>query len=204
MSQPAADLSRRLENLLVMGKISAVAPDNKSVKLTLAGRETGWVRVPADIGANYRRWRPLRLGTQVLAGCPSGDPAQAVIIQILYTGALPPPADAATLDLIEFNDGARVAYDSAAHKMSVSTPGDIEAEVGGNARLTAAQSVTIQGGPLVKITAANVQIVASQGGAGAAQMHGSFALTGDLAVTGNITATGSILDGGGNSNHHSH
>lgn len=202
MSQQISDLARRFENLLALGRVAEV--DGQRVRLEIAGRPTGWLPVPADIGANYRRWRPLRVGTQVLAGCPSGDPAQAVIIQILYTDALPPPSDAATLDVIEFNDGARVAYDSAAHKLTATTPGDIDARADGNVSVTAGQSVTIEGGPLVKIAAANVQIVASQGGAGAAQMQGSFALVGDLSVNGDITATGTIIDAGGNSNHHNH
>jgi phage baseplate assembly protein V len=35
-------------------------------------------------------------------------------------------------------------------------------------------------------------------------LTGNISMTGDLAVTGNVSATGSIIDGGGNTNHHSH
>ena len=33
---------------------------------------------------------------------------------------------------------------------------------------------------------------------------GTASISGDVQVSGNITASGSIMDGGGNSNHHSH
>lgn len=204
MSRTVADQNRRLDNLLCFGTIAAVdfAARPPMVRLDLSGRPTDWRPIPAEIGANFRRWRPLRVGTQILAACPSGDPANAVIVQILYTDSLAPPSTDENVDLIAWDDGTVVRYDSAARKMDVTTVGDITAQADGR--------IDITGGPLVRIAAGNVQIVASQGGAGAAEMTGSFRLIGnfeiqgDVSVSGSIQATGSILDGGGNSNHHSH
>lgn len=125
MDRALSDLSRRFDNLLTFGTIAAVDHAHAKVKLLLSGRSTGWLPYPAEIGANFRRWRPLRPGTQVLAACPGGNPANAVIIQILYTDALPPPAEVGTHDLIQFDDGTLVRYDAAAKTLDVVSAGDI-------------------------------------------------------------------------------
>ncbi|MBC7907034.1 MAG: phage baseplate assembly protein V [Rhodospirillaceae bacterium] len=134
MSQSAADKNRTIENLLSIGTIAAVdyGAVPPQVCLDIAGRTTGWMPVPADIGRNFRRWRPLRVGTQVLAACLSGDPAQAIIIQIMYTTAgatpLPPPEVGEAVDVIQWDDGTLIRYDSAAHKMRVLSVGDLSLE----------------------------------------------------------------------------
>lgn len=210
MSQTMSDLIRTFDNVICLGTIAAVDHAAAKVKLSLSGRETDWLPYPAEIGANFIRWRPLRAGTQVLAACPSGNPANAVIVQILYTAALPPPSTDGSVDLIQWDDGTLVRYDSAAKKMDVVSVGDVAVQATGDITAQAAGAVEITGGPLVRIAAGNVQIVASQGGSGAAEMTGSFRLTGDFEITGNVTvngdvtASGSIMDGAGNSNHHTH
>jgi phage baseplate assembly protein V len=142
-----ADLSRRIENLLSIGTIAAV--DNGAmppqVKLRIAGRETGWMPVPGHVGCNWRGWFGLRVGTQVLAGCPSGDPAQAVIIQILYTTAganpLPPPEVDEAVDVIQWDDGTQIRYDSAARKLRIFSVGDLA--------LIADGTLVVEGGNIV-------------------------------------------------------
>lgn len=126
MTTSLSDLTRRVENLIGLGTIAEV--DHSSpprVKVTLSGRVTDWLPYPAEIGAHFRRWRPLRPGTQVVVACPSGDPANAVIIAILYTTALPAPALEDDLDLVLWDDGTRVSYDSAAQRLEVKSPGTI-------------------------------------------------------------------------------
>lgn len=130
MSQSLSDLYRRFENLLPRGIVAEV--DNGAVppvvKLRLNGRLTGWLPYPAEIGANFRRWRPLRVGTQVQACCPSGDIAQAVIVQILYTDALAPPETGGDVDVIQWDDGTLIRYDSASHHMRILSVGDLSLE----------------------------------------------------------------------------
>lgn len=122
-AQTLSDLSRRFDNLLVLGTIAQVDHAGARVMLDLAGRRTGWLPYPCEIGANFRRWRPLRPGTQVLAACPSGDPANAVIVQILYTDALPPPAALGHVDLIQYDDGTVIRHDSQARRTEILCPG---------------------------------------------------------------------------------
>lgn len=122
MSNALQDLSRRLDNLIGLGTIAQVDHSSQRVRVDLSGRLTGWLRWPAEIGANFIRWRPLRVGTQVMVACPSGDPANAVIVQILYTAALAPPSDNPALDVIAFDDGTIISHDSAAHRTSIVNP----------------------------------------------------------------------------------
>lgn len=218
MSQIEADLARRLENLLCLGTIAEVDHGRARVKLDIAGRTTGWLPSPCEIGANFRRWRPLRVGTQVLAACPSGNPANAIIVQVLYTDALPSPATRGDLDIVAFDDGTVVSYDSGARLLAAETPGDIAVSAGGNVTANAGEDITataggnvsIEAAGVARIAAATVELVATQGGAGAATMTGSFRLVGDfeivgtMEVTGSVHASGDILADGSNSNHHSH
>lgn len=217
MSNALSELQRLIDNLLCLGTIAEVEHPRR-LRLDIRGRRTGWLPYPNEIGHNFRRWRPLRIGTQVLAACPSGDPANAVIVAILPTDALPPPAAAETLDLIEFDDGSRVEYDSAAHKLRAVSVGDIEAQAARNATLAAGGDLTATAGGTAAITAAVAATItapaigmrATRGGAGAAEMQGDFRLignleiTGDIAVTGSVRASGDIIAEGVSDNHHSH
>lgn len=116
----AAELNRRLENLIRLGTIAQVDHAARTLRVQSGGLLTNWLPWPADIGRNYRRWRPLRIGTQVVLACPSGDPAQAVIVQVLYTDALNAPSSTPSMDLIEFEDGTVIEYDSNTHQLRAS------------------------------------------------------------------------------------
>lgn len=218
MSQSLSDLFRRLENLISLGTIAEVDHPSRRFRGEISGRKTGWLPYPADIGANYRRWRPLRVGTQAVFACPSGDPAQAVLVSLTYSDDLPPPATDGGLDLIQFDDGTAISYDSAAQALTVTTPGRLSVTTTGpvsvassaDVAVTATGSATISAGGTVTIAAPALALTATNGAADAATMQGSFRLSGDFSITGNITvdgnvsASGTIMDGGGNSPHHTH
>ena len=75
---------------------------------------------------------PLRTGTQVLLACPSGDPAQAVVVQILYTDALDAPSTDPAVDLIEFDDGSYIQHLAGSGKLHVHASGDLHLTADGN------------------------------------------------------------------------
>ena len=125
MSLALSDLFRRVHNLIGLGTISEVDHLSVRVRVDINGRSTAWLPIPAKIGANFIRWRPLRVGTQVLVACPSGDPANAVIIQIIYSDDLPPPSTSGAVDIVLWNDGTRIEYDAAAKMMTVHSASDI-------------------------------------------------------------------------------
>ncbi|QEW06356.1 phage baseplate assembly protein V [Nitrincola iocasae] len=120
-----ADLNRRLESLIRLGSIAEVDHAGRKLRVKTGGLLTGWLPWPAEVGRNYRRWRPLRTGTQVVLACPSGDPAQAVIIQILYTTALNAPSADPDIDLIQFDNGSYIEHNAVNNTLNIHCSGEI-------------------------------------------------------------------------------
>ncbi|MDC8443757.1 phage baseplate assembly protein V [Halomonas aquamarina] len=117
------ELERRLNNQVMIGTILEVDHAARKLRVEIGEIRTTWLNWPVEMGRNFRRWRPLRKGQQVVLVSPSGDPAQAVITGMLYSSALPAPSDNPDLDLVEFEDGAKALYDSAAHEFITETGG---------------------------------------------------------------------------------
>ncbi|WP_241086855.1 phage baseplate assembly protein V [Candidatus Vondammii sp. HM_W22] len=86
---------------------------------------TDWLPWPAEIVRNFKHWRPLRTGIQVVLECPSGDPAKALIIFILYSSQLDALSTDQNIDLIQFNDGTELYYDSVSHHMQINVAGSM-------------------------------------------------------------------------------
>jgi len=110
-----ADLHRRVGSMLRVGTIAALDHDAARVRVRIAGRLMDWLRWPAEVGRNFRAWRPLRVGQQVMVAAPSGDPANGQIIQTLYSGALPAPATDPDVDAVHYDDGTVHQYHSGDH-----------------------------------------------------------------------------------------
>lgn len=204
------ELERRLANMIRIGSIGSLSGQTATVEIgDITTAALPWLTQRA--GDDRSSWTPSS-GEQVVVFSINGDLAQGVILPALYSDAAPAPDDSPTVRRTTYKDGATIAYDTASSALTatlpgtadITTKGDVTVSTQGGLKASAVGDVDISSGATAKISAANIQLVASQGGAGAASMSGSFTLTGDLAVTGNVTATGTILDGSGNSNHHSH
>jgi phage baseplate assembly protein V len=118
-----SDLTRRFALVLMLGAIEAVdyeqTPPAAKIKID-DDLSTDWLPIPMDIGKNFRRWRPLRVGSQVAIGAPSGNLGAAVILAIYNTEAITAPSVDGSLDLIEFDDGTRILKN--ASDLSITTP----------------------------------------------------------------------------------
>ncbi len=222
MSAEISELSRALHNQQCHGKISAVDYPGRRVRVCVSGRDTDWIDHPGTVGKNYRGWFPLRIGTQVLLGSPSGDLKNAKIIAVLYTDDLPPPSTDGNTDIIVWNDGTTVSYDSAAHKLTVDCVGDIAASAAKTITVTSGSQITVTAATAVTISAPSVSISATNGSQSASVMSGDFEQRGSMRITGNLSIDGNIdiggninvdgngfvagnlLNGGANSNHHGH
>ena len=212
-SHQISEILRRLNNANSYGTIAAVDHGRGMVRVDVAGRLTDWLPAPGLVGQNFRGVTPMRVGTQVLMSCPSGDPANGVLTGILYSAGLPPPDTSGDVDLLLWNDGARVSYDSAAHAFLLDVPagGTITASVAAASCVMSDTEIVIQvGGSSITINEAGIFFagptigMTAGAGDGNATLAGNFQMVGQLAVTGNVSATGTVMDAGGNSNHHSH
>lgn len=145
MSHELSETQRQLNNLAAYGTIAAVDHARGMVRVNVAGRLTDWLPAPGLIGQNFRAWAPLRVGTQVLVAAPSGDPANGVIAQVLYSQGLAPPNTTGDVDIIQWNDGTRVEYDTAGKKLIFFSVGDLTVEATGDLRLKAGGTIHIDG-----------------------------------------------------------
>lgn len=162
-----SDIERRLASVVRVATVSAADHAAKRVQVEAGGMVSAWLPWPAEAGRNYRRWRPLRVGQQVVIVSPSGDLGQAVIAGMLFGGGIDAPDTSPDVDSVEFEDGTRISYDSAAHALSVDCAGP----------------VTISSAGTVAIDAANTTI------------SGALTVGNGVSVTGDVTADGVSLKG---------
>ena len=136
-----SNIETLLHNLIRIGQVAEVDLSNAFVRVQCGENLSSWIPMPASVGKNFIAWTPMRIGQTVTLACPSGDLAQARIIGTGYTvDDVPAPSDNADIDLIKFNDGTFIEYDSAAKKMTLSSVGDIDIIAAKNLSLKASQT----------------------------------------------------------------
>lgn len=114
-----AEIETLLHNLIRVGQVVQADVPNAKVRVACGGNLTGWIPMPASVGRNFVAWTPMRFGESVTLACPSGDLAQARIISTGYTGDIPAPSKNADKDLVQFNDGTRIEYDTKTQTLDV-------------------------------------------------------------------------------------
>lgn len=121
-----------------------------------------WIELRAG---RTRTWSPPSVGEQVLLICPEGELAAGVALRGISSDAFPPAGDAVR-ELVEFEDGAVIAYDPVTHALEAVLPG------GATARIVAPGGVTID---------ADVRIL------------GDVAIEGKVDATGDVVGQGKSL-----------
>jgi phage baseplate assembly protein V len=164
------------------------------------------------------------VGEQVVCLFLPNGLEQGFVLGSPYSSVDKPPVSDRDKKHYAFSDGSWFEYDRKEHKLTGVIKGDVNlvvdndvvVDVGNDLAATVGNTASIEAGTSVEITApvinleGNVSMVGSGGGQGTETktadtvQTGSFKLNGSLTVNGSITASGSIMDGGGNSNHHSH
>ncbi|HZG32463.1 MAG TPA: phage baseplate assembly protein V [Sphingopyxis sp.] len=122
-----------------------------------------------------RSWSPPTEGEQGMILCPEGELALGIVLFGINSDDFPAPGSTIE-ELVEFADGARIAYDPESHTLTAALPG----------------------GSTVDVTADQVNIT------GDAAIAGNVAITGDLTVTGTITADTDVIGGGKSLKNHKH
>lgn len=125
MSYDLAELQRKFAALVIFGTVSELDHKAKKLRVTDGNLTSGWLPFPAETGRNYRRWRPIKLGQQLIVLCRAGDPSNGVIIGELYCESNDAPLTDENIDLIEFNDGAELRYDSKNKVMTIQSAGEL-------------------------------------------------------------------------------
>ncbi|MFW5499590.1 MULTISPECIES: phage baseplate assembly protein V [unclassified Maridesulfovibrio] len=175
LSRAYADISRRLENTLRIGKICEADYGNARLRVKSGDVTTGWLPWITTRAGNDISWWAPELGEQVMVLSPGGDLAQGVVLPAIYQTASPACADRPTLDRHVYEDGAIIEYDKAAHRLYGYVPGsallecdhDIEAIAGHDIFVGSLEGnidvVANKGQVTVKALTDNINVIAEKG-----------------------------------------
>ena len=158
------DLPAEFEEMLRYGTVKAVDQASGRVVVAVGEIETDEIRWLERRAGQTRTYSPPSVGEQVLLLCPSGEIAGAIAVGGVPQDAHPLPGNGSR-ELIEFADGAVLAYDPEAHALDVVLP---------------------DGASIAIRSSGGVSIDASSGG---------LTIKGDVQVDGKLTATGDVKSG---------
>ncbi len=184
-----ADLARLLENLLRLGTVAEVRHSTPpAVRVQTGGITTTWRPWAERRAGQTRTWNPPTKGEQVLLFCPSGDPANAVILCGIPTADNDVPSNDPNRTVTQYPDGALTSYDHAAGLLTVQGVKTVFLEAAANVLVKAPDTV-FDGNVTVKGRLSFENGIAGQGGA-----HGNK-ISGDLThADGKLSSNGVVLD----------
>ena len=159
------EILRLIGDLIRIGTVAEV--DLTAARCTVKVGEILTPPLPwlAPRAGSARSWSPPSVGEQVVLLCPEADTALGIVLTGLFSDHNAAPASE-DMTLLAFKDGAQLAYDPAAHRLSAVLPS------GGTAVLKAPGGVEIEGD--VTIT-------------------GTVSVTGKLEASEDVTAAGISL-----------
>ena len=181
----SADLSRRLENLIRLGKIKTVEPTKTFLTVTVQIGEitTAPLRYLNLRAGNDKTFDPPSIGEEVVVLSPCGVLEIGIVFGGLNNTDNPVLSQDLNKNIRVFSDGCMISYDTKTHALEVILPSN------GTAVLTANGGVTVNAD-------GGVTVNANSGGAtinGDTTINGNVQVNGSTAMTGNNTVGGSQL-----------
>lgn len=120
-----SELTRIIHNLAQRGVISAVDNKKHQVKVKVGDNESDWLPSPADLGRNYTRHIPIKVGVSVGLLCPRGDLAQAFIVSVMYDDNNNSPSQSDGLDVWVFSNGNRIEHDINSGQLTITAKNNV-------------------------------------------------------------------------------
>ncbi|MGL4355654.1 MAG: phage baseplate assembly protein V [Aeromonas popoffii] len=138
------NLERRVEQMVVRGKIHAVDCATKKVRVAYGDNST----------TDWIEWKPVRSGhvtiwspPQVGEGCTvisDGDINLGEVFLGSYHNSMPAPSSSPDDTVMKFPDGTVFTYNMASHKLTLEVAGDTTLDVKGNINAKATGSVSVE------------------------------------------------------------
>lgn len=138
------DFPGHLGNSALYGRVASVDLARGRLTAKVGDVETLPIRWFTGGAGGTKVWTRPRVGEQILLFAPDGDLAGAIAMRGVTSDANPPIGDEAR-EVVQFEDGAAVAYDPAEHAMEIVLPAGATVKIvaPGGVRLEA--DVTISG-----------------------------------------------------------
>lgn len=175
LDKAVADLKRRFENVLRIGKVCEADYENARIRVESGDVVTGWLPwITTRAGKDISWWAP-ELDEQVMVLSSGGVLAQGVVLPAIFQTASPACADCPTIDRRVYEDGAIIEYDKEKHLLHGFVPGsafldcehDIKAVAGHDIKATSKEGnidITANKGQVtVKALTDNINVIAEKG-----------------------------------------
>lgn len=223
-----AEVWRRVGNIVRFGTVTDTkSADGKALARIKIGHRVSDFLPVMNFGNSYKRhWIPVRPGEQVVVFAPFGDSGGVVLRSIFNRKCREPSGANDTTEVIEYEDGTRISYDTSANELKVDCVGDTRihiaktanVRVGQTYELDCGETITIKSGQDIFVEAQNsrhilaqtyaveaneISLIATSGGS----MHctgGVLTMEGDFRILGNLEVSGTITDAKGDLTHHDH
>lgn len=144
-----------LDNLIQAGTVVEADSAKALVKVDVLGAVSAWLPVVMQASSFKKHWVGLRVGMQVVVF------ANRYVLGSIYNQDCAEPNGASdNTDIMEYEDGTRVVYDSTAKTLTIDCVGDIQIKAV-NARLEAESATVIAS--KVDVQSTDIQL---NGGAG--------------------------------------
>lgn len=184
-----AEILRLIENLLRVGTVAEVQHGMPPrVRVTAGGITTTWLPWVERRAGATRTWNPPTVGEQVLLFCPSGDPANGVILAGIPSDAKDVPSHDPSETVTQYPDGAMTRYNHAAGALFVGGFKTVVLEADTSV-LVKCPSTTFDGDVTVKGLFSYQNGIAGQGGSNGNAIKGDF-----THQDGALSSNGVVLD----------
>ncbi|MBN6064193.1 phage baseplate assembly protein V [Aggregatibacter actinomycetemcomitans] len=188
----SAELNRRIDNLIRFGLIAEVDHANAKARVKCGQILTSFLPFITLRAGTTKTWSPPTVGEQCVILAAGGELTTACVLVGLYTKNS--PSNSADEHVIEFADGAKIAYNQSSGALVVT---GIK-----TASITAASQIDIDC-PIVNIKG-NVNIMGAITTADNGGTKGNISISGDMEVKGAVTAKGDVKAGNISLQNHTH
>ncbi len=172
-----AAISRMIENLIRFGTIAEIQMTPPRVRVKTGDLLTMWLPWVAIRAGEDKDWDPPTINEQVVLFSPSGQLANGIALTGIFSTENPANGDRAGLHRRTYRDGAVIEYDSIAHHLRATLPGDGTTEI---------------------VSKGGLHIV------GPITHEGDYTQTGNQNVTGTVTVSEDVVAAGISLVEHSH
>jgi len=168
-----SDDPRSLGDLIRFGTVASVDLAGARCTVQAGDLTTGPIRWVEGRSGATRTWSPPTKGEQVLLICCEGEIAAGVALRGIVSDANPAPGNSLR-ELIQFGDGAALAYDPEAHALEVLLP------AGATVRMVADGGVAIKGDVAIDGNLSSTGTISADDDVVAAGISGKNHLHGDV------------------------
>lgn len=186
------DMMRLLNNIVRIGKVSAVDLDNARCRVATGNNNTAWLPWLTSRAGRSRSWWAPSVGEQVLLLSMGGELNTAFVLPAIFSDANPAPSASADAVHLNFPDGAVLEYEPASGALTVT---GVKTAVLNAAEKVSATAPLIECHASTRITFDAPEVVCTNKlTTGSLEVKQGGAMTGDISHSGgSLTSNGIVL-----------